>query len=223
MDLVRRILFIVIFLLFLQNIGNSQEIKRSSFFIEETLNHQSFAENSNGRQILSLLASNNVQSLNWVEIKVRANMLIQLNRAEIGQVSATLVLTNYNLTGELFFRDFLLDSLLMPDIIEGRIILYEKDRKLVSRPWLLASRSGRVDLHVPDSISVSEDDLRVEIRIDQLLYSQQQFEAFERFAILINRYYSFVSVLTDLVETYRKNDLGKDQPPSLIGQFLHEN
>ena len=192
----------------------AQEIKRSSFYLEETLNYKSFQKNSHGSQIISLLASNNVQSLPWVEIHIRANMMVRLMKAEVGQVSASIILTKYILNGEVFFRDFLVDSLLMPDMIEGRITLFDGKKELLTRPWLIVSRSGQIDLHVPDTVTVADENLRAEVHIERMMFSKQRYDALTKLTESINNYYSYVAVFQNLTERYRKNDLGKNQPPS---------
>lgn len=207
-------LYILIFLFFANFKGVSQEIILKSYYFEKGLNYESFPEQSHGSRIVAALASNNVTNLYWVLINVDASLLVQLNSDPTGQLSANILLQDYSLDGETNFRDFNIDTLLMPDVIEGNINIYHGNKLLVSQPWLLAVRAGYVKLFVPDSLMINEDKLRVELEVNKFNYSNERYNSFIETTNLINAYYAFTQVLADMLETYDEVGLSQGQKPS---------
>jgi len=208
----------ILFLLLVINAfdGFSQEIIRKSYFFEKNLNYESFPEDSPGSRIISSLASNNITALYWVSINVQADLLVQLNKAEFGQLSANIILHGFQLDGETFFRDFAIDSLLMPDLIEGNLNIYYRNKLLVTQPWLLAVRTGHIHMFVPDTVHFNEKKLRIELEVSRFNYSNDRFKAFQQTTNLINSYYAFSTVLDEMLEYYHKNGLNHDQNPAYL-------
>jgi len=216
---IRKVLFNILFLLIFILIsfrGITQEVLRKSYYFEKALNYNSFPEDSRGSQIISLLASNNITSLYWVNINIKADLQVQLNKADYGQLSANIILQDYSLDGETHFRDFSIDSLLMPDLIEGNIDIYYAGKKLISQPWLIAVRTGFVSMYIPDSVQFDENRLKIVLDISSYGYSDERYNAFVDKTNLINAYYAFTRVLKDMLERFEKKGLNKSELPSYL-------
>ena len=196
--------------------GISQQVIRKGFFFENTLNYKSFPEDSHGSRIISSLASNNVRSLYWVNINVSASLTVTLNKADVGQLSANIVLQDHVVSGETFFRDFSIDTLLMPDIIEGSLKLFVGDQIITSQPWLIAFNTGHVQMFISDTVEIDTDKLRVELKVNQFEFSDSRYIEYINRTKLINAYYSFHQVLTEMIAHISEKGLNKNQSPSYL-------
>jgi len=196
--------------------GISQEIIRKGFYFEKRLNYNSFDKISHGRQLISLLSDNNITNLYLVNIDVQADLLVRLTKVEYGQISANIILQDYSLEGETHFRDFRIDSLLMPDLIEGNIKIFYNGAQLVSQPWLIGVRTGYVSLYIPDTIQFEENKLTVKLEVNRFDYSDERFGQFIETTNLINAYYAFTQVLSDMLAVFEKQGLSRNESPSRL-------
>lgn len=146
-----------------------------------------------------------------MEMHYRGNIVVQINTAEIGQYSANLFLQGHRLTGTTHFRDFEIDSVLDPDIMEGRLELYNGDQLIISRPWLLAFKTGRVDLHLPDDIQVEDSSMVVKLVIENFSYSDSKYQSFLEIVEIINYYYAFAEILKEMNTSIEKEGLQRSQ------------
>lgn len=194
----------------------AQEILQKAFYFDKALNYNSFPANSRGSRVIALLSSNNITNLYWVYIGVHADLQVQINTAEYGQLSANILLESYSLEGETHFRDFTIDTLLMPDLIEGNIRILYNDKLLVSQPWLIGVRTGYVSMFIPDSVRVDKNNLKVELEVKRFDYSNQRYSQFIETTNLINAYYAFTQVLNDMLTGFEKRGLNKNEPPSYL-------
>lgn len=194
----------------------SQEIIRKSYYFEKTLNYKTFPAGSNGSNIIASLSSNNVTNLYHVNIDVNADLFIQLHKAQFGQLSANINLINFHLNGETHFRDFVLDTLLMPDVIEGNLNVYYRNEIIVSQPWLLGVRAGHVRMFIPDTIRFNPKKIRIELELKGFNYSDERYALYQEKTNLINTYYAFTAVLSNMLDYYKRNGLNNDQNPSYL-------
>ena len=196
--------------------GFSQEVIRKGFFFEKTLDYESFPEDSHGSRIISSLATNNIKSLYWVNINVKANLLVSLNKADVGRLSANIVLQDHIVGGETFFRDFSIDSLIMPDVIEGNLKLFIGNKLIASQPWLIAFNTGHMQMFISDTVQIEAGNLKVELEVNRFDYSDKRYTDYINKTNLINAYYSFHMVLSEMLERFKSTGLSKNQNPSYL-------
>ncbi len=105
------------------------------------------------------------------------------------------------------FRAFLVDTLLAPLIFDGKLIINSKGGYLQEIPIEMLLTGGVLDLDILEKYNFNLDELAFEVKIDKLLFSDQQLSAFMNTANTINSYYSYSEVSDLLLERYGRKSI----------------
>jgi len=213
-------LFLFIFLL-VQLSGYGQSVVQSVSYIDEKIKAESFNRNTYGYKIFSSLALNNVKGLAWTYINFQGRVLIQTDLSD-NHLFAYSKLIDYKMSGEDHFRDFPVDSMLVPAALSGTLRFTDDKEVNIEIPVEMLLSGGVIDL---TGINVSLDSiakLKARIKVEKFVYSKEQWEVFEQRSRLINYYYAYSKILDGLVEKYTVNGINRDQSSSEVFLAWHE-
>ncbi len=120
------------------------------------------------------------------------------------------------MTGTVFFRDFKVDSLLLPEKFVAKLLIYEDDRLTDTLTRTISFAEGPQALSLPGGISTSA--LSIEIKVNRVVYTSNQYRHFLKTAGLINNYYGYVKIMQDMPQLLMKTS---GASPSASNFFLN--
>jgi hypothetical protein len=202
-------IYIIFAILFIVFAGYSQDSYKSIQPIEYAIQLDNYSSASNERQLLTSLSINNIKNIHLVRLYFNADLLLNVQKDEYGHLYAYIKAVNSRMSGDMFFRDFLLDSLLTPTVFEGKLTIESKEIILHEMPIEMLLTGGVLDLEMLEKYSLNIDELTFNIVLDKLMFSDQQLAEFMNMANLINSYYSYNEVLKLLLERYSGNQISR--------------
>lgn len=219
----KRVLALVfIFVFFVLTGAKGQSVVQSVSYIDDQVRAESFEKNTYGYKIFSSLALNNIKGLKWTYINFKGRVLIQTEQTDDGHIFAYTKLIDYSLTGEDHFRDFSIDSLLVPSALSGTLLFTDDQSVSIEVPVELLLSGGVIDL---SEVNISIDSLarlRARIEVEKFVYTEKQWEVFQKKSRLINLYYAYNEILDGLIEKYRKEGIQRNQSSSRVFLAWHE-
>lgn len=216
---VQKLFLLIIFFAFVKGYG--QTAVQSVSYVDEPIRAESFERNTFGYKIFSSLALNNIKGLNRTIVYFKGRILIQTNQSD-GHLFAYSKLIDYSLSGEDHFRGFAIDSLLVPSALSGVLRFTDDDLVSIEVPVELLLSGGVIDL---SELNVSPDSLaklKARIKVEKFVYTEEQWEAFQDKAQLINLYYAYNEILDRLIEKFQQEGIHRNQSGSKVFLAWHE-
>ena len=210
------IIFCLVFSVF------SQESFQSIQPVEFSIKADDYSNASNEIQIFSSLAINNIKNIDQVKIHLKGELLVNIQRDKEDHLFAYIKMINHSLSGEIYFRDFLIDTLLMPLAIEGTLRIKNNFESLIEMPIEVLLSGGVLDLEIIENKITSFEKLSLDVNIERFLYSNQQLLDYMEKASIINSYYSYNEVLDILLNQFQKQQISRSNPSSSIFIAWHE-
>jgi len=192
----------------------SQESFQSIQPIELAIKEDDYSNASNEIQIFSSLAINNIKNIDQVKIYLKGELLVNIQRDKENHLFAYIKMINHSLSGEIYFRDFLIDTLLMPLAIEGTLRIWNNFMPLIEMPIEVLLSGGVLDLEIIEKKIMSFEELSLDVTIERFLYSDQQLIDYMKKASIINSYYSYNEVLEILLTKFQKQQINRSNPSS---------
>jgi len=190
---------------------NAQELLRTVVPVGFTITAEQFPEKNPDRQILRSIALNNGINLQQVKIDFQANVFISIQQdSSNGQQNLRLKILNKKVSGDTYFRDFAIDSLLMPSRVSCTVSLQKSKDTLISFPVELSTFNSTIIKVLPDSLLLNADLLVAGINISSVSYRGREM-AFNEFSKLINLYYAYNEILRELIDEYDAVSLNRKQ------------
>jgi len=199
-----------------------QGVYGSVIYFEKTVTAKSQPLNTYGYRIFKTLAQDNVININNIYFNLEGKILIKQEVNSNGRQVAFLKFVSVHLTGETKYRNFEIDSVLIPAAFKGTLALEDQDGKRVEMPLEMLLSGGVLDL---GGINPQTDDkgaLIAEIRIKRFMYTKYKYNKFRKTTNLINNYYAYSQVLKRLVGKFYKNGINRNQDPSDLLLAWHE-
>lgn len=192
----------------------AQESFKSIQPIEFTIKSELYPSSSNEKQVLSSLAVNNLKNINHVKIHFKGDMFLSIQMDDDGHPFAYIKMQNQKLSGEIYFRDFLIDTLLTPKVFDGKLLIRPGNNKIIEIPIEMLMSGGVLGLDMLENYNMEFDDLQVEIEVSKFYFTDQQLLDFMRKANVINSYYSYNEVLDLVIKRYSGNQISRDKSSS---------
>lgn len=187
----------------------SQESFKSIQPIEYTIRVENYTSASNEKQLLTSLSINNIKNIHQLRLYFKADLLLNVQQDEDGHLFAYIKAVNPRLSGDIYFRDFLVDTLLTPLIFDGKLFVAAKGRHLHEMPIEMLLTGGVLDLEILERYKLKTDDFSFKVEVEKLMFSDQQVIDFMNKANLINSYYSYNEVIELLLERYHGNKISR--------------
>ncbi len=181
-----------------------------------------YNDGSNEKQIFASLAINNIRNIYQVSLYLKGDLLISIRRDEGRHLFAYVKMIRPRLSGEIHFRDFLINTLLMPKAFEGKLVLKYKNVPLTEIPVEMLLSGGVLDLEAVGKEVSNVEDLSAEIKFTRFLYSDRQLHEFMKRAGAINTYYSYSEVLRLLMDRLEKQHLNRGKSSAATFIAWHE-
>jgi hypothetical protein len=201
---------------------DAQEIMRTIAPIDYMISPPHLLKNSAGRKILASLALNNGLSLTQVKIRLQANVFIRIQRDSIRQHLLEVKILTKHLSGKTFFRDFAIDSLLIPVSVNGLIELHQGDDTLLRYKVNLLTSGAPALIELPADLQITPDSIGAEFQIDGVYYNEYSKLLFDRYAGLINFYYAYNEILEELIAGSDAVSLNKKEGATAVFIAWHE-
>ena len=221
MGITLKIFFTCISLCFVFSVF-SQESFQSIQPIEFAIKADDYSNASNEIQIFSSLAINNIKNVDQVKIYLKGDLLINIQRDKEEHLFAYVKMKHSKLSGEIYFRDFLIDTLLIPIAIEGSLRIKNDFKPLIEMPIEILLSGGVLDLEIIEKKIKSFEGLSLDVTIERFLYSDQQLMDYMEKVSVINSYYSYNEVLNILLNQYQKQQISLSNPSSSIFIAWHQ-
>ena len=217
---IRAVLFSFFLFVSAQLLG--QKTFQTVSYFDTDLYAESFSKDDYGHRIISSLALTNAKGLKWVYVKFKGRVLIQTEESSDGHLFAYSKLIDYEISGEDHFREFEIDSLLIPTTISGRLQLSSNGTTIREVPVELLLSGGVIDLQSLELPIDSVSKLFMRIEVDQINYTKDKYENYIRTTRLMNAYYAYSEILRYVVARYSGSGLGSGLKPSELLIGWHE-
>ncbi|MCB2208709.1 MAG: hypothetical protein KQH67_10495 [Bacteroidetes bacterium] len=182
--------------------------------INYTIKADNYTASSNERQLLSSLSINNIKNIHQIRIHLKADLLLNVQRDDENHLFAYIKVVHPKLTGETSFRNFPIDTLLVPLVLDGRLSIHTNNRQILEIPIEILISGGVLDLDMLENYNLPIDVLSFRVEIEKLHFTDHQVSEFMTKANLINSYYSYNEVLKLLLEKFGDNGINRENSSS---------
>ncbi len=207
-------ILLICFILFASVKGFTQESWQAVLPIEYSIKSTDYTAGSNERQMLNALSINNLKNIYQLRIHIRAALLLNVQRDEQGHLYAYLKVVQNKITGDTYFRDFLIDTLLMPRVFDGKLTIMKNGVLISEMPIEMLLTGGVLDLESIEKYASNTEELTFKVVLEKFYYSDQQLWEFMNKANLINTYYSYNEALKLILEQYVGSQISGSNPSS---------
>ncbi len=166
--------------------------------------------------VFNLLASNNNENVNSLRLQLSFKVHFSIVKSRDGQIILRYSVHNQNVTGNIFFRDFKIDSLLLPEKLDVELLFYENNRLTDSLTRTISFTKGQLTLPLSEGILASA--LSIEIKVNRVVYTSNNYNHFLKTAGLINNYYGYVKIMKKMPQLLMKTSEAR---PSAADFFLN--
>ncbi len=177
------------------------------------INYSSLAKTDNYAKVFSLLASNNNKSIHSIHLNILFDEIANISVRNYRYVEFNYQFSQTIIKGNIYFRDFEIDTLLLPDSVDVNIELFPEGNNPVHFVRRLSFSGGKVLLDLYGDVLF--DKLSVSFDIKRLIFSQKKYKQFTEIADLINYYYSY-SRLDSLVLDYFYKTVSERNPTASV-------
>lgn len=161
---------------------------------------------------------NQGKHIGQVYIEWQSNLLTTVVRTDDEQVTVFVKVFNSKADGFVKFRDFTIDTLLMPSVLNGTVELYSGANKVASAPISTLYNGGYISFELPET----NDKIRAEFSLSNLEYTREDYEKLIWWGTLINYYYSYSQILEQTVDQVQKENIGRNNEPSEVFLTWHK-
>lgn len=169
--------------------------------------YSSLNEQSRLASVFNLLASNNNKNVNNLRLQLTFGMHFSLSKTANGQVVLHYSGYGQHINGDIFFRSFKVDTLLLPKEISVEFLLLKDNHLISTLNREISTDKGEIILQLPENVSLSE--LSVDMQVKQMVCTQKAYARFLQTAGLINHYYGYDKIMQEmsrlLMETSEAN------------------
>lgn len=157
------------------------------------ITYSSLNKQSRLASVFNLLASNDNENVNSLRLQFSFEIHFSITKSRDGQIMLKYSGFNQNVTGNIFFRDFKVDSLLLPEKLDVELLFYENNRLTDTLTRTISFTKGQFAPSLSEGISASA--LSVEIKVNHVVYTPSNYQHFLKTAGLINNYYGYVKIM----------------------------
>jgi len=161
--------------------------------------------------VFNLLASNNNKNVNNLRIQLSFEMHFHFSKTANGQLILHHSGYGQQMTGNVLFRDFKVDSLLLPEKLAVELLFYNNNSLIDTLNRTISLAKGRVVLPFTGTIALSA--LSVKMKVNRVIYTSNNYHRFLQTAGLINHYYGYDKIMQEMPRLLMGTS-GADQPPA---------
>ena len=180
------------------------------------ITYSSLSKQNKLASVFNLLASNNNENVNSLRLQLSFEIHFSIVKSHDGRIILKYSGHNQNVTGNIFFRDFKVDSLLLPEKLDVELLLYENNRIADTLTRTISFTKGHLILPLSKSISTST--LFFKIKVNRVVYTSTNYNHFLKMAGLINNYYGYVEVMQKIPQLLMRTS---GASPSATSFFLN--
>ncbi len=174
------------------------------------ITYSSLNKQSRLASVFNLLASNNNKNVNSLRQQLSFNMQFSISKNTDNEFILKYLDNNQKITGDVSFRNFKIDSLLLPEKLAVGIWIYRNGQLIDTLNRILSLRRGSIVL--PLSGNISPATLSVSIKAKQPVFTQKAYDQFLNTAGLINHYYGYRELMQEMPQLQLKTS--GEHPPA---------
>ena len=161
------------------------------------LNSKTVSKESNSKQILTDLALGNNKDTKATFIKIYYSLESKINIIANNNIELNLRFNKPNIIGDINYRNFKVDSLLIPDYVNIIVRVNYRENSIYNRQHLVPIKGVKLIL---DSKAISNEskDYSLNIEVMSFEFSEADLDKFNQMLKLINHYYGYSSLLESL-------------------------
>lgn len=175
------------------------------------ITYSSLNEQSRLASVFNLLASNDNKNVNNLRLQLTFGMHFSLSKTADGQVILHYSGYGLHINGDVFFRNFKVDTLLLPEKLSVKFLLLKDNRLVSTLNREISTDKGQIILPFPENISLSK--LSVGMQVKQMAYTQKAYTRFLQTAGLINNYYGYTKIMQEMPRLLMETSEAS-QPPA---------
>ncbi len=200
----------------------AQDIYQTIQPIDAVMKARQFRDGSNEKQVFASLAVNNIRNIHQVSIYLKGDLLVSVKKDKDGHLFSYVKMLHAKISGDVEFRSFPIDSLLMPKAFEGYLYIYYGKKLLAKIPVEMLLSGGVLDLESIEYAIPDFDHLQAEIEVTRFYFSDDQFQQYMDLANAINMYYSYNEVMRLLLDDPEKSRLNRGMSSAATFIAWHE-
>ncbi len=175
------------------------------------ITYSSLNKQSKLASVFNLLASNNNKNVNNLRLQLSFEMHFHFSKTANGQFILHHSGYGQQMTGNVLFRNFKVDSLLLPKKLAVELLFYNNNHLIDTLIRTISLAKGRVALPFTGNITLSA--LSVKMKVNRIIYTSNNYHRFLQTAGLINHYYGYDKIMQEMPRLLMGTS-GADQPPA---------
>ncbi len=160
------------------------------------ITYSSLNEQNRLASVFNLLASNDNKNVNNLRLQLTFGMHFSLSKTADGQVVLHYSGYGQQMNGDVFFRSFKVDTLLLPEKLSVKLLLLKNGHLISTLNRVISTDKGQIILPFSENISLSK--LSVGMQVKRMVYSQRAYARFLQTAGLINNYYGYAKIMQEM-------------------------
>ncbi len=221
LKIISRILFACLSVLFASGLL-AQDAYQVIQPVEAVMKAKQYKDGSNEKQIFASLAVNNIKNIHQVSIYIKGDLLVSVKRDKEGHLFSYVKMLHPVISGEVYFRNFLIDTILFPKAFEGYLFIYKRHELISKIPVEMLLTGGVLDLESIEYKFSGFDQITAEIQISRFFLNDSQLQEYMDLANAVNTYYSYNEALRLLLERLDKDRLNRGMSSASTFIAWHE-
>lgn len=185
------LLFLLLFVVYNLN------AQKEHFLSSHTINSNTISEDHYSKKILTSIAHANNKDIRATQIKLNFEFKKQIEITPNNNIEVFISLENFSLAENIYYRNFTIDSLLIPDYGLAKVNVSYDGKNIFNQTIEIPLKGKKLNINTETQI-INRKQLKVEIELFEFEYSRSKFERFVKTSNLINNYYGFSLLLNEL-------------------------
>lgn len=191
----KKIIFPFLFLIFcLVPFQGSAQTRDHDFNL--ALTYSSVKQQNRLSSLFYLLAVNNNQNLYKIHLNLSFNLHFSITTPTNKPWFLDYTVSGEKMSGDVLFRGFNIDSLLIPQKAEVELLIYQNYYLVDTIKSVISLHQGKILLPISEKAPVSP--VFVKIKIDHVIFTKENYRHFVQMAGLINYYYGYREIIKQL-------------------------
>ncbi len=177
----------------------SQEYFESTEVVKDKIKIADLEENPSGKKIFNILAIANNRNSKDIQLSPKSRIFLKAYRNDNNNMECSVSISYTDISGDINFKDFMIDSVLYPSAIKAELEIYNGRTIIDTRSYSFGTncKANIIDL---SDFNNNRGELRIEIKNRVYTYSQKDLGSVENLIALLKKYYS-TSTLLDMVNS----------------------
>lgn len=189
----------------------SQEYFQSNIIVKENITYQKLTDDGSGREVFSILASENNIDARKITLQTKFRILISISRNYDNRLTAKISMTRVSIEGNTIIQKFNVDTLLWPTGFTAQLELFNGNHKN-DVIYISGSANGKISIiDLSDQVSPTVGDLSARVSEFKFNYDEVRLQELKKLTKTIDYYYSYVRLLKNLIKENNTTSINNDK------------